>query len=235
MNVAIVLSGGSGKRMGTDIPKQYLSIAGKPVIVHTILQLQSCEEIEYIIVTAAGSWHDSIIEWREQYGLYKLREIAPAGADRQLSILNGLLAARPYMTDETAGVLVQDAVRPMASRALIHRLLCELRGSPAVMPAVPVTDTVYASRDGVWVDGLMERSTLFAGQAPEAFRYWDYLKLYQETPIDELCSMSGSSQLPQSRGWRIKMVPGEQSNIKLTHPIDIDICEKLLQERGEQE
>lgn len=231
MNAAIVLSGGSGKRMGTDIPKQYLSVAGKPVLVHTILQLQDCEKIGHIIVTAAESWHASIIKWKEQYGLYKLREIALAGTDRQLSILNGLLAAEPYLAGETAGILIQDAVRPMTSKALIERLLYELHDSPAVMPAVPVTDTVYISKDGTWVDGLIERSTLFAGQAPEAFRYWDYLRLYQETAIEELCSMSGSSQLPQSRGWRVKMIQGEQGNIKLTHPVDMEICEKLLRER----
>lgn len=99
------------------------------------------------------------------------------------------------------------------------------------MPALPVTDTAYTSRDGQWVDGLLDRAVLYTGQAPEAFHYRPYLKLYRETSPEELSSMSGSCQLPYSRGWAVKMIPGDPDNLKITYPADLETCEKRLLER----
>ena len=135
------------------------------------------------------------------------------------------------MREETAGVIVQDAARPLTSQDLLRRLTEGLEEAAAVMPVLPVTDTTYTSRDGQWVDGLLDRSTLFAGQAPEAFRYQPYLKLYEETPDEILRSMSGSCQLPYSKGWKVKMVPGDPENLKITYAADLKACERKLLER----
>lgn len=231
MNGAVVLSGGSGSRMGTVIPKQYQIIAGKPILVHTMEQFQRRGDIDCIVVVATQAWQERILQWSGEFCLSKLRVAAPAGENRQRSILNGLRALRPFLKGEGDGVVVQDAARPLTSGDLIVRLLQGLQEAPCVLPVLPVTDTAYTSRDGQWVDGLLDRSTLYAGQAPEAFRYQDYLRLYEETPSEELDRMSGSCQLPYSRGWRVKMIPGEGKNIKITYPSDLELCEKLLRER----
>lgn len=231
-NIAVVLSGGTGSRMGADLPKQYIELAGKPVIVHTLEQMQRCEVVDGAVVTAAPEWSAEVLRWKKEFSLTKLLAVAPAGADRQLSIRNGLIAAESFMdNDELSGVIIQDAVRPLASVGLLVRLIVELQAAPAVMPALPITDTTYTSRDGKWVDGLLDRSALFAGQAPEAFRFWPYLALYRETPEEILCSMSGSCQLPYSRGWRVKIIPGERENGKITYAGDLQDCEKLFFER----
>ena len=99
------------------------------------------------------------------------------------------------------------------------------------MPVLPVTDTTYTSQDGQWVDGLLDRRTLFAGQAPEAFCFWPYLDLYEEAPAEILSSMSGSCQLPYSRGWKVKMIPGDPENLKITYSGDLKDCERILLER----
>ena len=208
-NVALVLSGGTGDRMGGGTPKQYRTVAGKPVLVHTLERLERCSAIDGVFVIASPQWTDRILEWKEAFGLEKLLEAAPAGANRQLSIRNGLLAARRFMDgDEGAGVMIQDAVRPLTSVRLLEDLMENLREAACVMPVLPVTDTTYTSEDGRWVSGLLERSALYAGQAPEAFRYWPYLALYRDTPEAELSSMSGSCQLPYQAGWNVKMIPG---------------------------
>ena len=231
MNIALALSGGSGTRLGSELPKQYWTIAEKPVIVHTLEQFERFESVEGVICVAAQEWSERIWDWKKAYGLSKLWEIAPAGADRQQSIRNGLLAAKQFVREETAGVIVQDAARPLTSQDLLRRLTDGLKEAEAVMPVLPVTDTTYTSRDGQWVDGLLDRRTLFAGQAPEAFRYRPYLKLYEETPDEILRSMSGSCQLPYSRGWKVKMVPGDPENIKITYAADLKACERKLLER----
>lgn len=229
---ALVLSGGTGSRMGGGIPKQYQIIAGKPVIVHTLEAMEQCRAVEGVIAVASPQWADSVWMWKERYSLDKLLAVAPAGADRQLSIRSGLLAAREFLDEGPgAGVIIQDAARPLTSAELLTALVEALREAPAVMPVLPVTDTTYTSRDGQWVDGLLDRSTLFAGQAPEAFHYWPYLRLYEETPAEVLSSMSGSCQLPCSRGWRVKMIPGEAENLKITYAADLKTCERKLLER----
>ncbi len=233
MNIAVVLSGGTGTRFGMDIPKQYQIIAGKPVIVHTLEQLQRCEAVDGVLVTASPNWETQILQWKNEFSLTKLLTVAAAGEDRQLSIRSGLLAAEMFMdNNETSGIIIQDAVRPLASVELLNRLTAGLKEAPCVMPVLPVTDTTYTSADGQWVNGLLERSALYGGQAPEAFRYQPYLKLYQETSSKELSAMSGSCQLPYKAGWKVKMVPGERENIKITYPIDLKICEILLQKKG---
>ena len=220
--------------MGGELPKQYIELAGKPVIVHTLEQLERCGAVEGVIVAAAPEWTTEILRWKESFSLSKLLAVAPAGADRQRSIRNGLLAAEGFMDEgELSGVIIQDAARPLTSVELLTRLVEELKEAPAVMPALPITDTTYTSRDGQWVDGLLDRSTLFAGQAPEGFRFWPYLELYRDTPVETLCAMSGSCQLPYSQGWRVKIIPGEQGNLKITYAGDLNICEKRLLERGE--
>ena len=220
--------------MGGELPKQYIELAGKPVIVHTLEQLERCGAVEGVIVAAAPEWTTEILRWKESFSLSKLLAVAPAGADRQRSIRNGLLAAEGFMDEgELSGVIIQDAARPLTSVELLTRLVEELKEAPAVMPALPITDTTYTSRDGQWVDGLLDRSTLFAGQAPEGFRFWPYLELYRDTPVETLCAMSGSCQLPYSQGWRVKIIPGEQGNLKITYAGDLNTCEKRLLERGE--
>lgn len=233
-NIAVVLSGGTGNRMGMDLPKQYIELAGKPVIVHTLEQMERCGAVDGVVVTADPVWRERILQWQEVFYLTKLLAVAPAGKNRQLSIRNGLLAVERFIDgDELSGVMIQDAVRPLTSVELLTRLIEGLQEAPAVMPALPITDTTYTSRDGQWVDGLLDRSTLFAGQAPEAFHYWPYLALYRDTPEEALSAMSGSCQLPYRQGWNVKMIPGEQGNIKITYAEDLKTCEKLLTERGE--
>lgn len=231
MNVALVLSGGTGTRMGLDVPKQYQTIAGKLVIIHTLKQFEQLAEVEGVIVVASPEWKSHILEWKKTCEISKLWKVANAGADRQQSIRNGLIAARPFMKASTDGVIVQDAARPLTSQDLLVRLIQALEEAPAVMPVLAVTDTTYISRDGQWVDSLLDRHTLFAGQAPEAFHYWPYLKLYEETPIKILSSMSGSCQLPYSQGWKVKMIPGDPENLKITYADDLKTCERRLLER----
>lgn len=233
MNIALVLSGGTGTRLGSELPKQYWEIAGKPVIVHTLEQFERFQAVLGVIVVASAEWAARIWEWKETYNLFKLWDIAPAGMDRQQSIKSGLSAAKRFMKEEAGGVIVQDAARPLTSQDLLQRLVDGLEEAPAVMPVLPITDTTYTSADGEWVSGLLDRKTLFAGQAPEAFHFQPYCRLYEETPTEILSAMSGSCQLPYSKGWKVKMVPGNPENLKITYHADLRTCErKLLEKEG---
>ena len=231
-NITVVLSGGTGTRLGAELPKQYIRLLGKPILVHTLEQLQRCEAIDGILVAADPAWQSQILQWKEAFSLRKLLAVTPSGKNRQHSIRNGLLAAEEFIDNHPeSGVLIQDAVRPLTSTALLTQLLAKLQEAPCVMPALPITDTVYTSLNGQWVDGLLDRSRLFAGQAPEAFRFWPYLALYRDAPEESLSALSGSCQLPYSQGWHVKMIPGELENMKITYPNDFELSSKILHER----
>ena len=231
MNIALVLSGGEGTRMGAELPKQYCTIAGKPVIVHTLEQFEQFDEVSTVIIVASPEWEARIWEWKAAYFISKVQAVASAGSNRQLSIRNGLLAAESFMKGRQGGVIVQDAARPLTSQELLTRLIQGLQAAPAVMPVLPVTDTTYTSRDGEWVDGLLDRNLLFSGQAPEAFHYQPYLELYRQASAEAFAATSGSCQLPYNKGWNVKNNPGDPGNLKITYPGDLEICERKLLER----
>ena len=140
-SVAVVLSGGTGSRLGGDIPKQYIELAGKPVIVHTLEQLQRCGAIDGVVVTASSMWEKQILLWKEEFALTKLLAVALAGSNRQLSIRNGLLAAeRFFINDNRSGVIIQHALRHLASMELLTRLIEDIKEAADVTRCLPFID-----------------------------------------------------------------------------------------------
>ena len=215
-------------RMGADIPKQYMELLGKPVLVHTAEQFQRCGLVEHIVIVAAREWEDRIWAWKERFGLSKLCALAPAGENRQRSILSGLLAARDLFESQGDGVIIQDAARPLTGDALIESLLEGLKEAPAVLPALPVTDTVYTSADGGRVDGLLDRSKLYAGQAPETFRLGKYYEANKRLFPDKIRDIHGSTEPAVLAGLDVVMIPGDERNIKITTRTDFEhACERL--------
>ena len=215
-------------RMGADIPKQYMELLGKPVLVHTAEQFQRCGLVEHIVIVAAREWEDRIWAWKERFGLSKLCALAPAGENRQRSILSGLLAARDLFESQGDGVIIQDAARPLTGDALIESLLEGLKEAPAILPALPVTDTVYTSADGGRVDGLLDRSKLYAGQAPETFRLGKYYEANKRLFPDKIRDIHGSTEPAVLAGLDVVMIPGDERNIKITTRTDFEhACERL--------
>ena len=171
MNYAIILSGGIGTRMQMgDFPKQYLEVEKKPILLYTLEQFQKSSAVEKIVIVAADAWREKIRGWMEEDGITKFLAFADAGDTRQESIHNGLTVCMEDSVSENDGVIIHDGVRPLVSEQLIGDCLAALADHEGCMPVLPMKDTIYQSSDGTKIDHLLERSTLFAGQAPEAFR-----------------------------------------------------------------
>ena len=171
MNYAIILSGGIGTRMQMgDFPKQYLEVEKKPILLYTLEQFQKSSAVEKIVIVAADAWREKIRGWMEEDGITKFLAFADAGDTRQESIHNGLAVCMEDSVLENDGVIIHDGVRPLVSEQLIGDCLAALADHEGCMPVLPMKDTIYQSSDGTKIDHLLERSTLFAGQAPEAVR-----------------------------------------------------------------
>lgn len=227
MNIAIMLSGGVGSRMGGRIPKQYIEVNGKPVFCWAVEAFFKRADIDGIVMVVAPEWLDYVKEQLPSQG--KRIIFTQPGETRQYSIYNGLKAAKQAGYEDEDIVIIHDAVRPFVKDATIDACIEGIReGYDAVMPAIKVKDTTYVTDDGVTISGLLDRNKLRAGQAPESFRLGRYLSLHDTMPKAELLKINGSTELAFKAGLRVKIVPGDEGNFKITTPEDLVRFKQLV-------
>ena len=228
MNIALVLSGGIGKRLISEVPKQYVTVKGKMIVIHTLELLCKCPSVDAIQVVAEHAWWEPILT--ELPASSKLKGFSLPGENRQLSILNGLHDIKRYCSDPDI-VLIHDAVRPLASRSLIENTISAAASADGAMPVLPLKDTVYYSEDGHTITGTLKRSSILAGQAPEAFVFGKYLAANEALSKDDLLKLSGSSEPALMAGMNIVTIPGEESNFKITTNADLDRYIEIVNEK----
>ena len=235
MNIALVLSGGSGSRMKLNIPKQYVRVGERMVITFVLDTLISHKQIDAVQIVAAQEYMDEIsgeISDSDAASVNKLRGFAPPGDTRQLSILNGLNRIKEYASEDDI-VLVCDAARPMTSKELIAACIEACAEHDGAMPVLPMKDTVYLSLDGKSVSELLDRSRIFAGQAPEAYRFGRYLRANEALLPDRIKEINGSTEPAVLAGLDIAMIPGDEGNFKITTKADLKrFTEIVLQGDG---
>lgn len=223
MNIAIILSGGVGSRMGTDIPKQYIELNGKPIIWYCLKTFIENPYVDLIIIGRAKEWGDYIKDLVDGINTSKPVYYADPGETRQFSIYNSLLVAQEIGANYNDVVIIHDAARPLVSHDLINCCIDSFKEKDveAVLPVVPVKDTLYQSKDGRQITCLLNRSELFAGQAPEAFAFGKYLELHERMSKEEILKINGSTEIAYKGGMKVKLVKGEEKNFKITTPEDL--------------
>lgn len=233
MNFLLMLSGGLGTRMiGATMPKQYMEVGGKPIIMYALKPFLDHEEIDGIAIVAHDMWRPLIARCMDVLGgRSKLMGFANPGQTRQNSIYQGLRFLLPH-AQPMDRVMIHDAVRPLVSRELISASFAALSGGEAdgVMPVVRAKDTFYYSSDGRTISGLINRTLLYAGQAPETFLYGKYKMLHDELGQEEIERITGSTEIAHRGGMKIALIPGEDKNIKITTQHDLDIFRMYLEE-----
>ncbi len=227
MNYAIILSGGTGTRLGLKVPKQYYEVNNKPIIRYVMDTIEKCGEINGVVIVAATEWQDYLSKYLSSSE--KFLGFAEPGENRQLSIYSGLcfLKKRLPVKDDDL-VLIQDAARPNTSLGCVLSCLSIAEDEDGAMPVLPMKDTVYISGDGQMVSGLLDRKTLFAGQAPESFRFGKYLAANEALLPDKILEINGSTEPAILAGMNICMIPGDEGNYKITTSADLRRFEKQL-------
>jgi len=230
-NIALILSGGTGTRFGTDIPKQYVKINNRLVISYCIEQFVKHNRIDFIQIVADRQWHDTILKCFETYDYpskdckIKFCGFSKPGENRQLSIYHGLEDILQYAS-KTDVVMIHDAARPMLSAQLITDSLDAIEGHDGVLPVLSMKDTMYESADGRKISGLLDRNEIFAGQAPETFRIGRYYEANKRLFPDRIRAVNGSTEPAVMAGLDIVMIPGDERNFKITTREDMErFCE----------
>lgn len=232
MTVAIILAGGSGTRMHQDIPKQFIAVNGRPIILYTLEIFHNHPSIDVIAIVAPSVWQPQIEQWLVAEGMIgKLIGFAETGSSRQHSVLNGLIKVREIGSADDI-VIIHDAVRPSVSARLILRCIESIGGVDGVMPALQMKDTVYKSFDGKHIGAPLSRDELFAGQTPEAFILDKYYLAHQNMTENELSKIRGSSELAVLKNLRVRMIDGEESNYKITTPLDLERFRRQVESQG---
>lgn len=227
MNTAIILAGGVGSRMGADRPKQFLMVQDKPIISYCFEIFQNHSEIDNMVVVVSDEWQSFVEENAKKYGIDKICGYAPAGKTRQHSIYNGLKCIDKNAPN-TDIVIVHDAARPLVSDQIISDCITGATEYDGAMPVISVKDTVYQSEDGKKIGCLLKRSELFAGQAPESFKFKKYYKIHNEVSDEEIGNTAGSSEIAYRHGMEVRMVKGSERNLKITTVEDLETFESIL-------
>ncbi len=231
MNIAIILAGGTGSRAKSDIPKQFVELSGKMMIMHSMKPFGESVYINNIMIAADSAYRDQIEDALsdEEAISEKVLGYSDPGENRQLSIYNALKEIEKMgLGDMVDNVIIHDAARPFVSVETIEECMKALDKHDGAMPVLPMSDTVYFSRTGEKVDELLNRNCIFAGQAPEAFHYAEYLAANEALLPDRILLIKGSTEVAVMAGMDVAMIPGDQRNFKVTTDADMERAKEII-------
>jgi 2-C-methyl-D-erythritol 4-phosphate cytidylyltransferase len=221
---AVIPAAGEGSRMGGDLPKQYLELAGRPLLYHAVRRLAGDPRIEQVfVVLAPGDQHYTRIDWGAFAG--KIEPLYCGGETRAASVFNGLLAANDAIA-ASDWVLVHDAARPCLGRSDLDRLIGEL-GEDATggLLALPVADTLKRANREARVMQTESRENLWQAQTPQMFRY---RLLVEALRASDPAAITDEASAVEKFGLRPKLVMGDARNLKVTYPQDLELAELIL-------
>jgi 2-C-methyl-D-erythritol 4-phosphate cytidylyltransferase len=223
MNVAIIAAAGQGTRMAGKRPKQFLELAGTPIIFHTLSPFEQCDDIHEIIVVINAQETAGFLSLAGKYGLKKLSKVVSGGATRAESVLKGLQAVREVTAEIVA---VHDGVRPFVTPDEISRTVSAAADTGAAILTSRPVDTVKEVEDGLIVRTL-DRDRLRNALTPQCFRYALLRRAYEQIdPADP--TLTDESSLVERLGVEVAVVEGSARNIKITREEDLVIGEQLL-------
>ena len=223
MNIAIIAAAGSGTRMASDQPKQFLLLAGMPVIFHTLKPFEQCDNIHEVIVVLPAEESAGFLSLAGKYGLRKLARVVPGGATRADSVKRGLMSIRAATAEIVA---VHDGVRPFVTVEEIDATIETARADGAAILVAPVTDTIKQVENQRIVKTL-DRGGLRRALTPQCFRYDVLRQAYEAADVTDP-SLTDESVLVEQLGHTVSIVEGSGRNIKITTAEDLAVAEVLL-------
>jgi 2-C-methyl-D-erythritol 4-phosphate cytidylyltransferase len=212
---AIVVAGGEGTRLGADVPKAFVRLGGRPLLVRSIDLFEDHPAVDRMVLVVPAGWDEPASLLADELAAGKVAAAVPGGETRALSVAAGLA----QVAADAEAILVHDAARPFASAELVDRVLAALGEHDGAIPALPVTDTVKRVREGVVAETL-DRGELRAAQTPQAFRAAALRRAFSGSS-DALRGATDCASLVEAAGFAVAAVNGEAGNVKITTPDDL--------------
>ena len=231
MNIGVIFAGGIGTRMNSKaLPKQFLKMYGKEIIIYTLEHFEDHKDIDAIVVACVKEWIPFLEELVDRYRLQKVKKIVPGGITGQDSIYQGLKAAKEVAGNEKSIVLVHDGVRPLINEDLITDCIRSVKEKGSAITTAPVIETIICSEEGK-VDQIIDRSKCLVARAPQCFWIDEMLEAHEKAREAGRLDFIDSASIMSHYGKELFLVEGPVENIKITTPMDFYTFKALFEAR----
>lgn len=229
MNFAVIFAGGTGKRMNTkSVPKQFLELHGKPVIIYTLEKFDNHPEIDQIVLVCLEPWIPYAKKLLMKFQITKVVDVVPGGKTGQESIYTGIAAAQHFSSSASDIVLIHDGVRPMIDDDTITSCLSCVRKHGNAITTTPAIETIFVNGQDGQVGEIFNRSRCTMARAPQCFYLKDIYAAHQKAKAEGKADFIDSAMLMQHYGAKLYTVDGPVENIKITTPIDFYLFRAML-------
>lgn len=233
MVFSVILAGGTGNRMGnTDMPKQFLTIKDKPIIIHTIEKFLSTPQFEKVIVLTPKMWIDHtkhII--KKHIGECDNIAVIAGGDTRNETIMNSIdYIEKNFTLDDDTVIVTHDSVRPFVTHRIIKENIDAAQKFGACDTVIPATDTIVESINKSTISAIPQRQNMYQGQTPQSFKAKNLREIYRSLSDEERDILTDAAKILVMKGQAVHLVNGETYNIKITYPYDLKIARSLLEE-----
>jgi len=235
MNIALIIAGGAGNRMGQDIPKQFMHVDGCPIIIHTMLCFQRHADIGAIAVVCLRGWETVLQAYANQFSIDKLKWVFPGGDTGMQSIRNGIYGLRDAGCDDQDLVLIHDSVRPLLSQDIISNNIATCQAYGYAITGIQCREAILESEDGFSATRSIPRDSLIRTQTPQTFRLGDIIRVHEDADEKGIRnSVASCTLIAEVGGRKMYIVPGSEKNIKVTTVEDLEILKALMHTTKEE-
>lgn len=228
MNIALIVAGGTGNRMGQDIPKQFINVYDKPVIIYTLEAFQKHPNIDEIYVVCLEGWQDILRAYSKQFGITKLKDIFNNGSSAQESIRNGVMGIKTAKNDDI--IIIHDGVRPLVDDSVLSDVIAKCYEFGNAVSSMPYNEQIFVKTDEKTTNKYIPRDTLRRVSTPQAYKYnklvWAYKKAFDENI--GVGSSSYTNTMMVDLGETLHFASGSDRNIKLTTKDNLEIFKAYL-------
>ena len=234
-NIAILTAGGTGTRTHQDLPKQFLTVENKPIIIYTLETFQQHPSIDEIYVSCLEGWNAVLEAYAKQFNITKLKRIVTGGATGQESIYNGLKAIKEdNKNTDNIVVMIHDGNRPMLPQDVITDNIVKQKQYGSAVTVIPTTEVVFVSKDGIESKDALNRDELWRTQTPHSYKFNELWETHNKAIEDGITNMAASCSLMQKYGYNTYFSKGSEKNIKITTVEDIEIFKALLNAKNDE-
>ena len=236
MNIAVIIAGGSGQRMGLDIPKQFVNVYDKPIIIYTLESFQRHPQIDSIEVVCIEGWEEVLKAYAKQFGITKLRWIVPGGKTGQESIRNGIYNLEGKAKEDDI-IIIHDGIRPLVDEHVLSDVIVKAQKYGNAVTSLPYNEQIFVIDDDISTTKYIPRDTLRRVSTPQAYLFskldWAYHEAFKNN-----IGIQGSSYtntMMVELGERLYFAAGSEKNIKLTTKDDLELFKAFIKAKSIKE
>jgi len=233
MNVALIMAGGVGERTNQDIPKQFLNVYDKPIIIYTLEAFQSHPDVDAIMVSCIQGWEEILWAYSRQFGIEKLKWIVPGGRTGQESVRNGVKALTEGCKPKDV-IIIHDSIRPMVSADIISDCIVKCRAHGTGLAAMRCQETIIRTSDGVKGNANVNRWEIMRVQTPQAYKFEKLLWVHEEAVKRGITDAVYTNTIMVDLGETVYFSLGSDKNVKITTLEDIDMFKALYRTKRDE-